>query len=111
VENLLTNAVEAQPNGGFITIAITRAAGAVAMDVTNGGFTLSPEQAERITEPYFTTKPSGTGLGLAIARRIITAHGGELHVHPLPESRVRIGFHLPVFAGSTNHPSHGTSAA
>jgi signal transduction histidine kinase len=105
VENLLKNAVEAQPNGGFITIAITRAAGAVVMDVTNGGFTLSPEQAERITEPYFTTKPSGTGLGLAIARRIITAHGGELHVQPLPESRVRIGFHLPVFSGSDSHHS------
>jgi signal transduction histidine kinase len=111
VVNLLKNAVEAQPNGGFITIAITRVAGTVVMDVTNGGFTLSPEQAERITEPYFTTKPSGTGLGLAIARRIITAHGGELHVHPLPENRVRIAFHLPVFSGSTNHPSHGTNPA
>ncbi len=107
VENLLKNAVEAQPNGGFITIGITRAAGAVVMAVTNGGFTLSPEQAERITEPYFTTKPAGTGLGLAIARRIITAHGGELHVHPLPENRVRIACHLPVFSGSTDHTSHG----
>jgi signal transduction histidine kinase len=103
VENLLKNAVEAQPNGGFITVAITRTAGAVTMDVTNGGFTLSPEQAERITEPYFTTKPSGTGLGLAIARRIITAHGGKLHVQPLPESRVRIGFHLPAVSGSDSH--------
>ncbi len=107
VENLLTNGVEAQPNGGFITVAITRSADTVMMDVTNGGFTLSPEQAERITEPYFTTKPAGTGLGLAIARRIVTAHGGELHVHPLPDSRVRIGFHLPVFSGGTSNPIHG----
>lgn len=106
LENLLKNAIEAQPHGGFISIEITRTAGSVMMVMTNGGFTLSPEQAERITEPYFTTKTSGTGLGLAIARRIITAHGGELHVHPLPENRVRIGFHLPVCSGSTVHQSY-----
>jgi two-component system sensor histidine kinase HydH len=107
MENLLKNALEAQPHGGFITIEITRSAGNVMLTMTNGGFTLSPAEAERITEPYFTTKPSGTGLGLAIARRIITAHGGELHVHPLPENNLRIQFHLPVFSSSNSHHSQG----
>ena len=103
IENMLKNAVEAQPHGGFIDIAITRSAGSVIMAMTNGGFSLSPEEAGRITEPYFTTKPSGTGLGLAIARRIITAHGGQLQVKPLPGNTVTIQFQLPIFSNSHTH--------
>ena len=103
IENMLKNAVEAQPHGGFIDIAITRTTAGVIMAMTNGGFSLSSEDAERITEPYFTTKSSGTGLGLAIARRIITAHGGHLQVDPRPGNTVTIQFQLPLYSNSHTH--------
>jgi signal transduction histidine kinase len=100
IENLVKNAVEAQPNGGFLKIEIMRTDSNVVMAMTNGGFSLPPEQADRITEPYFTTKPSGTGLGLAIARRIITEHGGQLTVNPLPGNTITIKINLPASSDS-----------
>jgi len=41
---------------------------------------LTPEQRQRIFEPFYTTKVQGTGLGMAIAHRIVEAHGGQLAV-------------------------------
>ena len=48
--------------------------------VQDNGPGLSPEQRQRIFEPFYTTKRQGTGLGMAIAKRIIEAHGGEIAV-------------------------------
>ena len=105
IENLLKNAVEAQPQRGFLKIEISRTGDNVIMTMTNGGFSLPPEQVDRMTEPYFTTKASGTGLGLAIARRIITEHGGQLSVNPLPGKTIAIRIDLP--ASIKNTIQHG----
>jgi signal transduction histidine kinase len=80
LENLLKNSVEAQPEGGFIDIALQGNAAGVTLTLTNGGCRLSAEDIARLGEPYFTTKTRGTGLGLALCRRIAEAHGGELRI-------------------------------
>lgn len=96
LENLIKNGVEAQPGGGFLRVAAEARDGEAVLTVENGGFSLSPAQARRMLEPYFTTKTRGTGLGLAIANRIAEAHGGRLRIASPKAGAVRIGLHLPL---------------
>ncbi len=80
--NLTRNALEAAPAGSAITWQLldNRERDAVEMQIDNPGAVIPPEQLERLTEPFFTTKSGGTGLGLAIVKRIVDAHGGELEI-------------------------------
>lgn len=52
----------------------------ITLTVSDNGPGLSPEQQERIFQPFFTTKSHGTGLGMAITARIMDAHGGSIRV-------------------------------
>lgn len=83
--NLLTNASDAMPQGGKLTVRATSngsQGAAVAIDFADTGEGISAENLEKIWEPFFTTKPEGkgTGLGLAICRRIVEEHGGTLDI-------------------------------
>ena len=77
-ENLLKNAVEAQPHGGSIKITFSKQHENGITLIENPCHTLTSEQSQRVLEPYFTTKTYGTGLGLAISKKIIEAHDGHL---------------------------------
>ncbi|MCL4500332.1 MAG: ATP-binding protein [Deltaproteobacteria bacterium] len=83
--NLFTNAVQAMPHGGVLTIRsypVERPDGlyeAVAISDTGGGIPL--EVLHNIFNPFFSTKDYGTGLGLAIAQRIISRHYGQIEVN------------------------------
>jgi signal transduction histidine kinase len=95
-ENLLKNAIEAQTGGGVIHVEVSPGQDqGVCLKVTNRGFSLEPEAAERILEPYFTTKADGTGLGLTISRRIVEAHGGRMTVRVHEPGTVEISVWLP----------------
>jgi signal transduction histidine kinase len=50
--------------------------------VHDSGTGLSAAIAERLHEPFFTTKPQGMGMGLAISRAIVEAHNGRLTIDP-----------------------------
>lgn len=80
--NLTQNACEAAPEGAEIvwTVSTDAAAGTVSLEVRNPGEPIPPDRLERLTEPFFSTKPAGTGLGLAIACRLTLVHGGELSI-------------------------------
>lgn len=76
--NLLTNAFEAMPSGGVVTLgAIREMEDEVTIYVENSGGRVDAEVAEHIFEPFFTTKQKGTGLGLSIVHNIAQAHGGR----------------------------------
>jgi signal transduction histidine kinase len=76
--NLTSNALEATPRGGSVEISVAIVDGHVEVAVRDTGIGLSPQVAERIGTPFFTTRDSGTGLGVVIARSAIVQHGGTL---------------------------------
>ena len=83
--NLGLNAIQAMQMGGQLSFAIrrhgsTNGDGWVAMELTDTGRGIPPEEVERIFDPFYTTRPDGTGLGLAITRKIIDNLGGRIEV-------------------------------
>jgi signal transduction histidine kinase/CheY-like chemotaxis protein len=98
--NLMLNGVEAmQDTGGELAVASKRIKDdQVLISVSDMGVGLSTDQAERIFEAFFTTKPRGTGMGLSISRRIIASHGGHLWGSPNTGRGTTFQFTLPVQA-------------
>jgi signal transduction histidine kinase len=98
--NLMLNGVEAmQDTGGELTVASKRTEdGQLLISVSDTGIGLSIDEAERIFEAFFTTKPRGTGMGLSISRRIIASHGGHLWESPNTGRGATFQFTLPVEA-------------
>jgi signal transduction histidine kinase len=98
--NLMLNGVEAmQDLGGELTVASKRTEnGQLLISVSDTGIGLSIDEAERIFEAFFTTKPRGTGMGLSISRRIIASHGGHLWESPNTGRGATFQFTLPVEA-------------
>lgn len=104
--NLLKNGAEAALSGGLrkagapppaVRLSVTTEDGKVQFLVEDNGPGLPPQAADRVFEPFFSTKTSqgGTGLGLTIARDIIRAHGGSLDVAPRPDGGARFVVALP----------------
>jgi len=76
--NLVSNSLEAMPQGGELHLRISEQDGRVTIEIRDTGSGLSEEARSRLFEPYFTTRSHGTGLGLAISKRIIDEMGGEI---------------------------------
>ena len=80
LRNLITNAVEAMPNGGTVTVGTKVGKRAVCFFVTDEGPGLTDAIRQQMFSPFFTTKARGTGLGLAVVRKAITRHKGKLFI-------------------------------
>lgn len=78
--NLLTNASQAIPDKGTIHITTTHDNQSFTIKIADSGVGISPENLNKITDPFFTTKApgEGTGLGLSISYNIINEHNGKL---------------------------------
>jgi signal transduction histidine kinase len=79
--NLITNAVQAMPDGGELKITTQKTADEVLISFQDTGVGISPENLPNIFQPFHTTKAQGQGLGLAVCKRIIEAHGGKITVN------------------------------
>ncbi len=99
VLNLLRNSVEAMQEVETRDLAVATVAengSAVIVSVSDSGPGLAPEVAEKLFQPFTTTKDQGMGIGLSICRSIIEAHGGELWAAPNEGGGVTFSFRLPV---------------
>ena len=84
--NLVTNAIQAVPKGGRVSLRICADDREVSVAVEDNGPGIPEENIERVFEPFFTTKPEGhgTGLGLAVSRGIVERLGGRIEIDNLP---------------------------
>jgi signal transduction histidine kinase len=78
--NLATNAIQAMPSGGQLTISTSTKSGKAVVRFSDTGCGISEPQLLKIFDPFYTTKEQGTGLGLTISYRIIEHHNGRLSV-------------------------------
>jgi signal transduction histidine kinase len=82
--NLFSNASDAMPSGGDLTIRIAPASEQPLVEITiaDTGIGIAADSLKKVTDPFFTTKPEGkgTGLGLAICRRIVEEHKGKMRI-------------------------------
>jgi two-component system sensor kinase FixL len=85
--NLMRNAIEAMHDSGQkeLLVATKEVDGdMIEVSVADTGPGISAEIADRLFQPFVTTKPAGMGVGLSISKRIIEAHGGEMWAEPNP---------------------------
>jgi two-component system, NtrC family, sensor kinase len=79
---LATNAIDAMPDGGTLTLRALQSGTRVLIEVKDTGIGIPLENMTKIFDPFFTTKDigQGTGLGLAVCYGILSDHGGRLDV-------------------------------
>jgi PAS domain S-box-containing protein len=117
--NLASNARDAMPNGGRLSISTKEAlvrdgyealhdlpapGKYVLISVADTGTGIDKESMERLFEPFYTTKEigKGTGLGLSIVYGIVKQHGGSVLVSSEPGEGTTFNIYLPVIEGSAD---------
>jgi two-component system NtrC family sensor kinase len=95
--NILSNSVEAMPEGGELFIASLQKDRMIEVRVTDTGCGISKENQSRVFEPFFTTKDvgSGTGLGLSVSYGIIRQHCGLIELSSKPGKGTTVTIKIP----------------
>ncbi|HSF04780.1 MAG TPA: ATP-binding protein [Methylomirabilota bacterium] len=109
--NVVSNAVEAMGPGGRLTLRLGWHDGTelragrsrlfnrrVRIEVSDTGIGIAPSDAERVFNPFFTTRDGGTGLGLALTHKIVDDHSGTIDFQSRPGAGTTFRITLPVAA-------------
>jgi signal transduction histidine kinase len=98
--NLALNAISAMQGGGTLSIGTRREVQEgrpyVVVTFWDDGVGISPEDMERIFDPFFTRSANGTGLGLSISHTIVQNHGGRIEVAPNHPKGTQFAVLLPI---------------
>jgi len=109
--NLVRNALDAMPSGGRLTLRAGWADGDAALpgrrpatgarrvriEIADSGVGINPGDADRVFNPFFTTKDGGTGLGLALTHKIVEDHGGSIDFRSVPGAGTTFRLDIPLF--------------
>jgi len=109
--NLLRNALDAMPSGGRLTLRAgwtdagvilpgrhqAAAARRVRLEIADSGVGINPGDADRVFNPFFSTKDGGTGLGLALTHKIVEDHGGSIDFCSVPGAGTTFRLDIPLF--------------
>jgi len=110
VQNIILNASQAMPSGGYITISILNKymddgnpvsipeGDYVAVEIKDEGRGIEKKNLNKIFDPYFTTKSNSNGLGLTICSSIVKRHGGGIDVSSVPGKGSVFTIYLPAFS-------------
>jgi PAS domain S-box-containing protein len=105
LENLVSNALDAMPEGGQIVVALSTSTGEggnwAELELTDTGVGMSELTLERAMEPYFSTKErqmtsAGAGLGLSLVYGIVRQHGGDVVLTSAPQRGTTVRVRLPL---------------
>jgi len=99
--SLATNARDAMPTGGILTVRLRHDGQALVLEVEDTGTGMDEETRARAFEPFFTTQPQGrgTGLGLAMVAQLVEEHDGTVELESEPEVGTRVIIRLPEATG------------
>jgi len=99
--NLIRNAMDAMQDAARreLAIRVTMVDGMAEFSVADTGPGLAPEVADRLFQPFVTTKRHGMGVGLSICRTIVEAHGGRIWTEPNPGGGALFRFTVPAVPG------------
>ena len=100
--NLLTNAREATPQGGRITVTARAVDRLVEISIADSGCGIAAENLPRVLEPFFTTKPHGNGLGLSICRSVLWEVDGTLTIQSEPGNGTDVRVLVPAGGVATD---------
>lgn len=100
--NLVSNAIQAMPQGGTLTISSKLGAGSskkreeelVEINFADTGCGIAEEALDKIFNPFFSAKEGGIGLGLSIVHKIVESHGGKISVKSKRQKGTTFTIHL-----------------
>ena len=97
IYNLASNAADAMPQGGSLTVLTRKSNNHVLIEVADTGTGMTEEIRSKVFEPFFTSgKKHGTGLGLSIVKKIIDDHKGSIEIEPTFRRGTKIKVLLPL---------------
>ena len=96
--NLCSNAMDAMPDGGILTVGLGREDDEISIRVADTGSGIPKEIRDRIWEPFFTTKEAGkgTGLGLSLVYEIVQKHHGQIDLESEVGKGAAFTLYLPM---------------
>lgn len=97
IASVLSNALEAMPDGGTLNVQIRRSGGGESVEVriTDTGKGIPAETLNKLPSPFLTTKTRGLGLGLALADRIVRSFDGSLLLDSADECGTTVTMRFP----------------
>lgn len=94
-DNLLSNAVYFSPECSTVMLEWAVFQGEVLIQISDQGTGLSPEDLQKVFNPFYSRRSGGTGLGLTIAKKVISDHQGSIWAQNNPQGGARFSFTLP----------------
>jgi two-component system, NtrC family, sensor kinase len=98
--NLISNALDAMPDGGNLTVSAQRHGAEALVSISDDGRGMTEEEARHLFVPFFTTKSEGTGLGLAYTQRVVNEHGGKINCATTRGKGSTFSIQLPLAVGA-----------